>query len=95
MLLAKYNLSILVGRRHPVINLSLRAASTCFAWPDLPHMAHPYSAVEKLSAKPVVLKRLKIIDDLKLEIRRQNISIMASSSEPCNSSFENDRIKNN
>ena len=43
-----YMLSVVVGRRHPVIRrqLALRAGSTFFACVDLSHTGHAYSAEE-------------------------------------------------
>ena len=43
-----YRLSVGVGRRHPVIwrQQALRAVSTFFAWVDLSHTGHAYSAAE-------------------------------------------------
>ena len=43
-----YRLSTFVGRRHPVMHLqlSLREASTFFAWDDLSHTGQAYSATE-------------------------------------------------
>ena len=43
-----YRMSTFVGRRHPVMHLqlSLREASTFFAWDDLSHTGQAYSATE-------------------------------------------------
>ena len=48
-------LSTFIGLRQPVMHLqlSLREASTFFAWDDLSHTGQAYSATEKQSARAV------------------------------------------
>ena len=50
-----YRSLVLVGFRHPVmqLQLSLRAGSSFFAWVDLSHSWQAYSAVEKLRVRAV------------------------------------------